>query len=201
MCVALAWSGRLAPAQPHVPAARATASVGAVAFSTTQQGGSFETAAVGGRGGTAFADRCATNEVMAGISAQIANADVTALSITCRTIGGDGALGRSAPPRMRLGGSAPPGLTTRAECPLGQVLRGMAVHFDDAVRGLTLYCRVWGRSGFGPTGGASGTVGVSRGTMVPLTCPPDGAQPAVGIRGTATERVIALRLVCDTPRR
>lgn len=164
-----------------------------------QRPAAFETPSVGATGGAPFVDRCLPHEVMAGISARLTAGEVTGLGIICRLVGNDGALGPSQPPHLSHGGAA--GTPAMAECPPGQVLRGLAVYFVDAVRGVGLYCRVWEGAVFGAAGAASETVGAATGTMAPVTCPPDGAQPAVGVGGAVSTRVNALRLVCDSPKR
>jgi hypothetical protein len=166
------------------------------------QGVPFETPLVGGVGGSPFADRCGPNEAMAGISALVAGTDVTAIGIICQPVDARGALGTAGLSRRRHGGTPATGTAVAAQCPRGQVLRGVAVYYRDAVRGLGLYCRVWETTAFGAGGGAGETIGTTGGTMAPVTCPPDGTQPAVGLAGTTTTtRVAGVRLICDRPRR
>jgi hypothetical protein len=169
------------------------------ALAVLQHAGAFETPGVGGPGGAPFLERCAPNETLGGISARVAGGEVTAVAIVCRTVGTDGALGGSRPPRAYHGAAT--GAPSLAECPAGQVVRGVVVYFTDVVRGVALYCRVWSGTAFGSAGAASPTIGAVSGTMAPVACPPDGAQPAVGLGGTTTTRLAALRLVCDSPRR
>ena len=164
-----------------------------------QRPAAFETPSVGSVAGSPFVDRCQANEVMAGVSARVTSGELTAMAIICRAVTTEGALGASQPARSTHG--ALTGSPAVAECPRGQVLRGLAVYFADAVKGVGLYCRVWDGSSFGAAGAASETVGAATGTMSPVACPPDGGQPAVGIGGAVATRVISLRLVCDSPRR
>jgi hypothetical protein len=159
----------------------------------------FETPVVGTTSGTPFVDRCLPNEVMAGIAARVASAEITGIAIICRAVSADGTLGMSQAPHMVHGDSK--GVTAVAECPAGQVLRGLAVYVADMVRGVGLYCRVWAGSAFGAAGAASERVGAATVPMSPVTCPPEGSQPAVGIGGAVSTRLVALRLVCDAPRR
>ena len=160
----------------------------------------FETPIVGGVGGALFIDRCAPNEVMAGVSALLSGTDVGSIAIICQPVASNGTLGPAGFPHLRHGGAAT-GTATVAQCPRGQVLRGMAVYYGDAIRGLGLYCRVWATSAFGAVGGASETIGTAGAAMSPVTCPPEGSQPAVGVAGTATTRIVAVRLICDAPKR
>ena len=165
-----------------------------------QQAAPFETPIVGGGGGTPFADRCQPNEMMAGVSAVIGAGEVTSVAIVCQPLQAGGTLGPPGPARPRHG-SAANGAPMMVLCPRGQVVRGMSVYYGDAVRGLGLYCRVWAGSSFGASGGGTETIGTSSGAMSPVACPPDGTQPAVGMAGTTTSRVVAVRLICDAPRR
>jgi len=164
-----------------------------------QRPAAFETPVVGSTAGSPFVDRCLANEVMAGVSARVTGGELTAMAIICRAVTAEGALGASQPARPFHG--APTGSAAVAECPRGQVLRGLAVYFAGAVKGVGLYCRVWDGSSFGAAGAASETVGAATGTMAPVACPPDGGQPAVGVGGAVATRVSSLRLVCDSPRR
>jgi hypothetical protein len=173
--------------------------ISAVESLPAQRPAAFETPVVGTSGGAPFVDRCLAHEVMAGVSARLTGGELTGVGIICRLVSDDGALGPSQPPHVLHGAAV--GTPAVAECPRGQVLRGLAVYFVDAVRGIGLYCRVWEGAVFGAAGAASETVGMATGTMSPVTCPPDGAQPAVGVGGAVGTRVVAVRLLCDLPRR